>query len=185
MTGVMVAKRKTVLVSCDRVSTVPTVTGMAGIVIAKRRTVVTFGLVSCDRVSKVRTVTGMARVVIAKRRTVVTFGLVFCDRVSEVQQSQAWWGRGRENFWEIFLRIFGAVHQLLNTHRFHIILWRHGVTCPAAKSRHLPRPTVVCRGARMQPQPIITHHPSIFYCNPAVLIKDVSDDPPPPGGGLL
>ena len=46
-----------------------------GVVVAKRRTVVTFGLASCRRVSKVSTVIGIGGVVVAKRRTVVTFWL--------------------------------------------------------------------------------------------------------------
>ena len=52
--------------------------------IAKRKTVLTFGLVSGLRVSKVPTVTGIGGVVVAKRRTVVTFGLVSGLRVSKV-----------------------------------------------------------------------------------------------------
>ena len=40
--------------SCRRVSKVPTITGMRGVVVAKRRTVVDFGLVSCRRVSKAK-----------------------------------------------------------------------------------------------------------------------------------
>ena len=55
-----------------------------GVVVAKRRTVVTFGLVSGLRVSKVATVTGIGGVVVAKRRTVVTFGLVSGLCVSKV-----------------------------------------------------------------------------------------------------
>ena len=58
--------------------------GSGGVVVAKRRTVVTFGLVSGLRVSKVSTVTGIRGVVVAKRRTVVTFGLVSGLRVSNV-----------------------------------------------------------------------------------------------------
>ena len=57
-----------------------------GVVVAKRRTVVTFGFVSFRRVSKVSTVTGIrgGGVVVAKRRTVVTFGLISGRRVSKV-----------------------------------------------------------------------------------------------------
>ena len=53
-------------------------------IVAKCRTVVTFGLVSGLRVSKVSAVTGIGGVVVAKRRTVVTFGLVSGLRVSKV-----------------------------------------------------------------------------------------------------
>ena len=55
-----------------------------GVVVAKPRTVVTFGLVSGRRVSKVSTVTGIGGVVVAKPSTVVTFGLVSGRRVSKV-----------------------------------------------------------------------------------------------------
>ena len=71
--------------------------GSGGIVVAKRRTVVTFGCVSSLRVSKVSTVTGSGGVVVAKRRTVVTFGLVLRLRVSKLP-TVTWirGGRGRE-----------------------------------------------------------------------------------------
>ena len=55
-----------------------------GVVVAKPRTVVTFGLVLRLRVSKVSTVTGIGGVVLAKPRTVVTFGLVSGLRVSKM-----------------------------------------------------------------------------------------------------
>ena len=58
--------------------------GSDRVVIANRRTVVTFGLVSGLRISKVPTVTGIGGVVVAKRRTVVTFGLVSGLRISKV-----------------------------------------------------------------------------------------------------
>ena len=58
--------------------------GSGGFVVAKPRTVVTFGLVSRLRVSKVSTVSGIGGVVVAKPRTVVTFGLVSRLRVSKV-----------------------------------------------------------------------------------------------------
>ena len=67
-----------------RITKVSTVTGIGGVVVAKRRTVVTFGLVSGVRVSKVSTVTGIGGVVVAKPRTVVTFGLVSSLRISKV-----------------------------------------------------------------------------------------------------
>ena len=52
---------------------------MRGVLVAKRKTVVDFGLVSCRRVSKAK-----PPQVLAKRRTVVAFGLVSCRRVSKV-----------------------------------------------------------------------------------------------------
>ena len=52
-------------------------------IVAKRRTVVTFGLVSSLRVSKVSTVTGIGGVA-KKLRNVITFGLVSFLRVSKV-----------------------------------------------------------------------------------------------------
>ena len=79
--------------------------GLGGVVVAKGRTVVTFGLASGLRVSKVSTVTGIGGVVVAKRRTVVTFGLVSRLRVSKVSTvTGIGGGRGRErqncrNFW--------------------------------------------------------------------------------------
>ena len=90
------------LVSDLRVSKVPTVTGIGGVRVAKRRTesanshrdrgvrvakrrtVITFGLASGLRVSTVSTVAGIGGVRVAKRRTVVTFGLVSDLRVSKV-----------------------------------------------------------------------------------------------------
>ena len=60
-----------------------TVTGIGGVVVAKRRTVVTFGLVSGLRVSRVSTVTGIGGVVVAKRRTDVTFGFASGERKGE------------------------------------------------------------------------------------------------------
>ena len=57
--------------------------GSGGVVVAKRRTVVTFGLAFRRLVSKVSTVTGIRGVVVAKRRTVVTFGLAFRRLVSK------------------------------------------------------------------------------------------------------
>ena len=63
---------------------VSTVTGIGGVMVAKPRTVVTFGLVSGLRVSRVSTVTGIGGVIVAKRRTVVTFGLASDLCVSRV-----------------------------------------------------------------------------------------------------
>ena len=57
--------------------------GIGGVVVAKRKAVVTFGLALRLRVSKVSTVTGIGGVVIAKRRTVVTFGLAAGERKGE------------------------------------------------------------------------------------------------------
>ena len=51
------------------VSRVSTVTGIGGVVVAKGRTVVAFGLACCPRVSRVSTVTGTG---VAKGGTVVT-----------------------------------------------------------------------------------------------------------------
>ena len=47
---------------------------MAGVGVAKRRTVVAFAQVSCYRVSKMTTVTGMVWVVVVKRSSVGVFG---------------------------------------------------------------------------------------------------------------
>ena len=60
------------------------VKGHRGVVVAKRRNVVTFGLAFSFCVSKVSTVTGIGRVVVAKHRTVATFGLALGRRVSRV-----------------------------------------------------------------------------------------------------
>ena len=54
------------------------------VAIAKRRTVVTFGLALRFRVSQVSTITGIDGVVVSKRKTIVTFGLMLGPRVSEV-----------------------------------------------------------------------------------------------------
>ena len=64
------------------VSTVSTVTGIGRVLVAKRRTVVAFGLACCPRVSTVSTVTGIWRVLVAKHKTVVAFGLACCPRIS-------------------------------------------------------------------------------------------------------
>ena len=71
-----------------RITKVSTVTGIGGVVVAKRRTVITFGLVSGLRVSKVSTVTGIAGGVVAKRRTVVTFGLASGERRGERREEK-------------------------------------------------------------------------------------------------
>ena len=62
--------------------------GSGGVVVAKRRTVVTFGLVLRLRVSKVSTVTGIGGAVVAKRRTVVTFGLAAGERKGERREER-------------------------------------------------------------------------------------------------
>ena len=70
-----------------RLTKVSTVTGIAGVVVAKPtkpRTVSTFGLVLRIFITKVSTVTGIAGVVVTKPRTIVTFGLVLRFRVSKV-----------------------------------------------------------------------------------------------------
>ena len=70
--------------------------GSGGVVVAKRRIVVTFGLASCLRVSKVSTVTGIGGVVVAQPITVVTFGLdsgLHISKVSTVQGSGGSWSR--------------------------------------------------------------------------------------------
>ena len=57
---------------------------VAGRAIAKRRTIVAFGLLlCCHGVSKVSTVTGIGGVLVAKLRTVVAFGFACCPRISE------------------------------------------------------------------------------------------------------
>ena len=57
------------------VANVSTNTGIGMFLVAKRRTVVTFGLALGLRVSKVSTITGSGMFLVAERRTVVTFGL--------------------------------------------------------------------------------------------------------------
>ena len=54
--------------------------GLGWVVVAKRRTVVAFGLACCPRISKGSNVTGM----VAKRRTIVAFGFACCPRISKV-----------------------------------------------------------------------------------------------------
>ena len=70
--GVVVAKRRTVVTFGPQVSTV---TRIGGVVVAKGRTVVTFGPALGLRIPKVSKATGMGGVVVAKGRTVITFGL--------------------------------------------------------------------------------------------------------------
>ena len=71
--------------------------GIGEVVVAKRRTVVTFGLVSGFRISKVSTITGIGGVVVPKRRAVVTFGLVsVSSRLKSVSSHRDRGGRGRE-----------------------------------------------------------------------------------------
>ena len=78
------------------ITKVSTVTGIGGVVVAKRRTV-TFEIASLRRVSKVSTVTGIGGVVVAKPRTLVTFGRVLRLRVSKVSTvTGIRGGRGRE-----------------------------------------------------------------------------------------
>ena len=83
-------------------------TGIGWVVLAKPRTVVTFGLVSSLRVSKVykkvSTVTGIGEVVLAKPRTVVTFALCVSKVYKSVNSHRDRGGRAREtqncrHFW--------------------------------------------------------------------------------------
>ena len=80
----IVPKRRMSSLFMFRITKVSTVTRIGGVVVAKPRTVVTFGLVASLCVSKVSTVTRIGGVVVAKPRTVVTFGLVASLCVSKV-----------------------------------------------------------------------------------------------------
>ena len=71
-----------------RITKVSTITGIGGVVVVKRRTVVTFGLVSSLRVSRVSTLTGIGRVLVAKRRTVNTFGPASGKRKGERREEK-------------------------------------------------------------------------------------------------
>ena len=66
-----------------RVSKALTVTGTGGVLVAKCRTVVTFGLALGPQVTKVSTVTGIGGVVVAKCRTVALLDLVAKRRREE------------------------------------------------------------------------------------------------------
>ena len=106
-----------------------------GVVVAKRRTGVTFGLALRLRISAMSTITGIAGgrgreaqncrhvwtccvggVVVAKRRTVVTFGPVASSRLNSVNNhgdSGVAMGRGREtqncrHFWTCVASIFAS-----------------------------------------------------------------------------
>ena len=82
--GVLVVKSVIFgLVFGRRMSKVPTVTGIGGVLAAKRRPVVTLGLAFRRRIPEVPTVTGIAGVLVAKRRTVVPFGLAFGRRIGD------------------------------------------------------------------------------------------------------
>ena len=82
--GVLVAKRVIFgLVFGRRMSKMPTVTGIGGVLAAKRRTVVTFGRAFRRRIPEVPTVTGIAEFLVAKCRTVVPFGLAFGRRIGD------------------------------------------------------------------------------------------------------
>ena len=78
-----------------RVSKVSTVAGIGGVLVAKRKPVVTFGLVPGLRVLKVSTITGIGGVLVAKRSIVVIFGLVFASQ--KCQQSQGSGGSWSRN----------------------------------------------------------------------------------------
>ena len=74
------------------------------VVIAKCRTVVTFGLACGRRISKVLAFTRDPGVLVVKRRTVVTFGLAFGRRISNASSHKDAGRRGREtqnrgHFW--------------------------------------------------------------------------------------
>ena len=72
-------------VASSRLKSVSTVSRIGGVLVAKRKTVVTFGLVLRLRVSKASQPSpGSRGGVVAKRRTVVTFGLALGLRVSKV-----------------------------------------------------------------------------------------------------
>ena len=71
--------------------------GSGGVVVAKRRTVVTFGLAFGIRVSKVSTVRGSGGVLVAKPRSVVTFWTsVWYSRLERVNSHGDGGGPGRE-----------------------------------------------------------------------------------------
>ena len=57
--------------------------GSGGVLVAKRRTVVTFGLVLRLRILKLSTITGIGGVLVAKRRIIVTVGLAPLERGKE------------------------------------------------------------------------------------------------------
>ena len=72
-------------VASSRLKSVSTVSRIGGVLVVKRRTVVTVGLVLRLRVSKASQPSpGSRGGVVAKRRTVVTFGLALGLRVSKV-----------------------------------------------------------------------------------------------------
>ena len=68
------------------ISKVSTLAGIGGVLVEKRRTVVTFGnaLAIGRCISKVSTFTKIGGFLVAKRGTVVTFGLAFGRRTSKV-----------------------------------------------------------------------------------------------------
>ena len=67
-----------------------------GVLVAKRRTVVTFGRASCPRIPKLSTVTGIGKVVLAKRRTLLDVPLVL-ELQDFNQLSQRWGGSRSRN----------------------------------------------------------------------------------------
>ena len=94
--------------------------GSGGVVVAKPRIVVTFGLASGFCVSKVSTVTGIGGVVVAKPRIVVTVGLVFTFRIKEVSTvTGIGGGRGREtqNCRHFWTRLVSSRFTSVNSHR--------------------------------------------------------------------
>ena len=88
--------------------------------VAKRRTVVTFGLISGLRVSKVSTGTGIGGVVLVKRRTVVTFwSCLASSRLKSVNRHRDRGGRAREmqNCRHLWTRLGSSRLKSANSHR--------------------------------------------------------------------
>ena len=139
---------------------VSTVTGIGGVVVAKPRTVVTFGLVSSLRISKVSTVTGIGGVVVAKPRAVVTFGpgigrvvvakLRTVVTFKSVNSHRDRGGRGREaqdcrHFWT---RLVSSHLKSVNSHRDRGGRGREAQSCRHFWTRDRPgrgRETQNCR----------------------------------------
>ena len=98
--------------------------GSGGVVVAKRRTVVTFGLVSALRVSKVSTVTGIAGVVVSRSRNAELSSLLDSSRLFAFQKCQqsrgsgGSWCRGREtqNCRHFWTRLASSRFKSVNSH---------------------------------------------------------------------
>ena len=113
--------------TCDWSSRLKSVNGHKGaVVVAKPRTVVTFGLAFGLRVPKVSTVTG-GLVVVAKRRTVVTFGLAFGLRVSKVSKvTVGSWSRNPELSSLLDLRLVFASQKVSTVTRIgRVVVAKH------------------------------------------------------------